>query len=288
MPHFAHAAWVAAALAGAAAGEGIRWRTDFNKAAVEAQQQGKLLVVSIHTKYCGPCRQMERTTFTDPSIAALLNEQCVAVKVDGELHPDLIRAWGVTAFPTELCVLTAPGPDHGKIVARMVGAKNTREYTAEVRGALARMPGPAPERGVVAASGAAASAAPLQTVAPSSAMDLPTACEGRCPVTMVEKHLLVAGQAAETLVHDNQVWRFASRDAKQKFMLEPSKYIPGEKSRCVVTFLDSGRWQPGSLRFPALFADRVYLFADAAARKRFLEDPEKYLDAQGNARRPAP
>jgi thioredoxin-related protein len=42
---------------------------------------------------------MDQETFSDPAVAAFLNERFVAIKVDGDREPSLAKAYKVTGYP---------------------------------------------------------------------------------------------------------------------------------------------------------------------------------------------
>ena len=48
--------------------------------------------------WCVPCKRMEKETFTDPTVAKLL-EQVVFLKVDTDEHEGLARHFGVEGLP---------------------------------------------------------------------------------------------------------------------------------------------------------------------------------------------
>ncbi len=62
----------------------------WGEAAIErARREDKPLLVSIGYAACHWCHVMERESFSDPQIAALMNENFVCVKVDREERPDV-------------------------------------------------------------------------------------------------------------------------------------------------------------------------------------------------------
>ncbi len=67
----------------------VHWQ-DWGEAAQQAAlQEDKLLFVSSGYFSCHWCHVMQRESFSDPAVAALLNKYFIAVKVDRELNPAL-------------------------------------------------------------------------------------------------------------------------------------------------------------------------------------------------------
>ncbi len=67
----------------------VRWWPWGEAALAAAQEQDKLLFVSIGYFSCHWCHVMHRESFRDAEIARLLNEHFIPVKVDRELDPEL-------------------------------------------------------------------------------------------------------------------------------------------------------------------------------------------------------
>lgn len=55
----------------------------------KAQNEDKLMIISIGYAACHWCHVMERETFEDPEIAAFMNQHFVSIKVDREERPDI-------------------------------------------------------------------------------------------------------------------------------------------------------------------------------------------------------
>lgn len=63
--------------------EGIEFfRGSFTSAKIKAAEEGKLFFLDFTASWCTPCRWMEETTFTDPTLAAYVKENYVALQVD--------------------------------------------------------------------------------------------------------------------------------------------------------------------------------------------------------------
>jgi uncharacterized protein YyaL (SSP411 family) len=71
----------------------VDWYPWGDEAIARARVEGKPIFLSIGYSTCHWCHVMEHESFEDPSIAALLNEDFIAVKVDREERPDLDRVY---------------------------------------------------------------------------------------------------------------------------------------------------------------------------------------------------
>jgi uncharacterized protein len=67
----------------------VDWFPWGDEALAKARAENKLLLVSIGYSSCHWCHVMERESFVDPAIAALMNAHYVCVKVDREERPDV-------------------------------------------------------------------------------------------------------------------------------------------------------------------------------------------------------
>lgn len=274
----------------------IQWRHDYAKAYAEAKAANKILLINVHTTWCGPCRMLQQTTLKDPSLVTMIEKNCVPLSLDGDEHADLVRRLGVQAFPTQVFV----APD-GKIVGRMEGYKPANAYANMLGMALAQAapamkavaeskPAATPQpaaKTTIAASVATASPQPKPAASESAIIqdsevkpcsaDGPLALKGFCPVTMISKAQLVDGDASTCVMFAGNRYVFSSPAERAMFEKNPRKYLPAADGVCLVTLLDSGKVAQGDVECPAIYEDKVYLFANAAQRRKFLDDPEKFV-----------
>ena len=124
-------------------GEEVDWRSDYNTALREAAEKNRPLVIDFGTENCFWCKKLDATTFRDPKVAKLLNEQFVPVKIDANKHPRLTEALNVESFPT--LVLATP---EGKVVGRHVGYAEVAQLT----GLLGKAPAPVPAKAIAPAA----------------------------------------------------------------------------------------------------------------------------------------
>jgi uncharacterized protein len=91
----------------------IRWHEWGPEAFATAQRENKPMLLDIGAVWCHWCHVMDRESYDDPEVAAIINEHFVAVKVDRDERPDIdsryqsaVQAvsgqggWPLTAFLT--------------------------------------------------------------------------------------------------------------------------------------------------------------------------------------------
>src|SRR5271157_888280 len=91
----------------------IRWQEWGEEAFAAAQRENKPMLLDIGAVWCHWCHVMDRESYDDPQVAAIVNEHFIAVKVDRDERPDIdsryqaaVQAvsgqggWPLTAFLT--------------------------------------------------------------------------------------------------------------------------------------------------------------------------------------------
>lgn len=61
----------------------IQWMS-ITEAYARNQKQPRKLLIDVYTDWCGWCKVMDKNTFHDPKVAAYVNQQFYAVKLDAE------------------------------------------------------------------------------------------------------------------------------------------------------------------------------------------------------------
>lgn len=92
-------------LAGSATAEGILFYDGtWDQALQRAARENKYIMVDAYTDWCGWCKVMDRETFSDPAVAAVVNEHFIPVKIDFEkgVGIDLGMKFRVNSYPTIL------------------------------------------------------------------------------------------------------------------------------------------------------------------------------------------
>jgi uncharacterized protein YyaL (SSP411 family) len=83
----------------------IDWRPWTADAFARARAERRPVLLSITAAWCGCCDEMDRSSYADPEVAALVNTRFVAVRVDADRRPDIsdrysLGGWPTTAFLT--------------------------------------------------------------------------------------------------------------------------------------------------------------------------------------------
>lgn len=132
--------------------EGLDWYTMNDVEALVKQDQKKILV-DVYTQWCGPCKMMDKKTFTNPDVQKAINEKFHAVKFDAEgadsynfkgkdwANPnhdpnkrgrnakhELANFFSVRGYPT-LVVLD----ENFNILQKVVGYKTPEQLLAEIK-----------------------------------------------------------------------------------------------------------------------------------------------------------
>lgn len=71
----------------------VDWYPWGKEALEKAKSENKLLIVSIGYASCHWCHVMEKESFSDPEVSALMNEHFVSIKVDREERPDIDKLY---------------------------------------------------------------------------------------------------------------------------------------------------------------------------------------------------
>lgn len=62
----------------------VKWETMEKASQVDTKSNKKLFFVDFKTSWCGWCKKMDRDTFSDPVVSAILNKYYIPVQFDAE------------------------------------------------------------------------------------------------------------------------------------------------------------------------------------------------------------
>jgi len=132
---------------------GVLWQPWGSAAFARARRERKPVLLSIATTWCGSCLEMDRTSYADPDVVALINDRFVPVRVDADDRPDIserysLGGWPTTAFLTPAGeILTGgtfvPLDRMSSILRRVADAYASQsDRMPESAAPLAQVPGP--------------------------------------------------------------------------------------------------------------------------------------------------
>lgn len=110
---------------------GIKFsKLSFEKAIKQAKASGKLIFIDVHTSWCGPCKEMDQTTFSDSQVGGEFNRRFINLKIDAEESKDgpmISKSYTVTGYPTLLFINS-----EGKLVKKLVGKQSKEKLLAAI------------------------------------------------------------------------------------------------------------------------------------------------------------
>ncbi|MEF8885352.1 MAG: DUF255 domain-containing protein [Haloarculaceae archaeon] len=108
----------------------VEWREWGPEAFAVAERSGKPVLLALTAPWCEDCREMDRTTYAEPRIAANVNDGFVPVRVNVDRHPRIRDRYNMGGFPST--VFTTPD---GTVItgATFLGIDGFREILDAVR-----------------------------------------------------------------------------------------------------------------------------------------------------------
>lgn len=103
--------------------------TTLEQASAKAKAENKLIFLDAFTTWCGPCKMMARTVFTQQQVGDAMNPKFVSVKIDMEsaYGAPLAKKLQVTAYPTFI-IFNADAQEIG----RFLGGSSAEEFLKKV------------------------------------------------------------------------------------------------------------------------------------------------------------
>lgn len=108
----------------------VEWREWGEEAFAEAAAESSPVLLSLVARWSAECREMDETTYSEPRIAATVEDDFVPVRVDADRRPDVRERYHMGGFPSTVFL----APD-GTVLAgaTYLGVDGFREILAGVR-----------------------------------------------------------------------------------------------------------------------------------------------------------
>jgi len=94
----------------------VNWVYDWDEAKSMAQSENKPIMIDFYADWCGPCRQLDKDTYSDDALSAFLNENLVCLKINVDKNKTLASNYKIVSIPAIVFV----SPD-GTEIGRWVG-----------------------------------------------------------------------------------------------------------------------------------------------------------------------
>ncbi|MET3537413.1 peroxiredoxin-like family protein [Chryseobacterium limigenitum] len=106
--------------------KGINFQSiDLEAAKQIAKKENKLIFIDIYTTWCGPCKLMQKNTFTDPKVGELFNKSFVNLAIDAEKEGvALAKEFKIVNLPSFLFLDAT-----GKLVQYDFGYYNAEQFS---------------------------------------------------------------------------------------------------------------------------------------------------------------
>ncbi len=104
----------------------------FEAASKEAAAANKILLIDFYTTWCGPCKMLDKNTWSDAAVIELVKQKAIALKLDAEKQTNLAKQYHIEAYPTVL-LLKADGTE----IDRLVGYKDPKAFIADFDSTMA-------------------------------------------------------------------------------------------------------------------------------------------------------
>ena len=83
---------------------------NFHQALLKSQELNKPIFLDVYATWCGPCKQLKKTTFKDEAVGNYFNANFINIAIDGETQEgqELIRKYNIRSYPS-LLILDSKG-----------------------------------------------------------------------------------------------------------------------------------------------------------------------------------
>lgn len=99
---------------------------DLAAAQKEAKATSKLVMIDFKAEWCGPCKMLDRTTWSDEGVITSVKDKAVAVKIDVDENGTLASKYSIRSLPTVVFV-----DADGNELSRFIGYRDAEGFLKE-------------------------------------------------------------------------------------------------------------------------------------------------------------
>ena len=103
--------------------QGIDWQSDLDQAKQIARSENKLILMHFSADWCRPCKELETFVFASERVAKTMGEKVIAVEINTDHHPDLVKEFEVGEIPMDIVIT-----ESGRVVSKRNSPKNADDY----------------------------------------------------------------------------------------------------------------------------------------------------------------
>ncbi len=111
------------------ASQQIRWHEDLESASQIAADENKLVLLHFGAEWCRPCKSLETFVFSSPEVQTAMRQNVVAVKIDVDREPNLVKEYGVSGVPFDIAITP-----QGRVVSKRSSPRDASSYSAMING----------------------------------------------------------------------------------------------------------------------------------------------------------
>ena len=104
----------------------LNWESDYDTALDKAKKNKKLVMVDVYTDWCGWCKRLDKTTYSDKTVQETLARSFVTVKINPEKskkNAALAKQFGTRGFPHIVFL-----DDRGNKISEISGYRPAKDF----------------------------------------------------------------------------------------------------------------------------------------------------------------